>query len=43
LYNEKKGDNKGSKNGSPSRTYSIALKGVPGFNTTPALAPRLLT
>jgi len=29
--------------GSPSRTYSIALSGVPGFRTTPALAPRLFT
>jgi len=32
-----------SKNGSPSRIYSIALKGVAGFKTTPALAPRLFT
>ena len=25
---------------SPSRTYSIAVSGVPGFRTTPALAPK---
>lgn len=26
----------------PSKTYSIAVNGVPGFKTTPAFAPRLL-
>lgn len=24
----------------PSRTYSMVLSGVPGFKTTPALAPK---